>query len=119
MTVKCSVATCDRPARCKGLCNAHYQRLRRGADMDNPIQFRRVNHGAVCTEAHCNAPYWAAGLCRPCYDRQYYTAPEIKARRLAQLRERYANDEAYREAKKRRERERYRRQRAIATKVPD
>lgn len=34
---KCNVKSCDRNAKRKGLCDAHYARARRGAPMDAPI----------------------------------------------------------------------------------
>ena len=37
MTAACSVPGCDRPAKCRGICNTHYQRLRRtGTTQDRP-----------------------------------------------------------------------------------
>jgi hypothetical protein len=72
----CAHGTCDSRAYAKGLCNAHYIRLRAGADMDAPIKHRTAN--ALCTE--CDKPLdgkagW--GLCRAHYKRRRRAA--IKA----------------------------------------
>lgn len=36
--MKCDIEWCTRAARCKGLCDVHYRRMRKGADMDAPIR---------------------------------------------------------------------------------
>jgi hypothetical protein len=50
MTLQCSVDGCTRAPRAKGLCNLHYQRHRKGADLFASIQIRRgglFKHGSL------------------------------------------------------------------------
>ena len=44
----CSVPGCRRPAQTKGMCNAHYQRVRRGSDVGPPI-----GRGDECDHTLC------------------------------------------------------------------
>ncbi len=38
MTTTCTAPACDRGAIARGLCQAHYQRQRRGRSLDEPIR---------------------------------------------------------------------------------
>lgn len=80
-TRECSVAGCDRPARRRDYCGAHYARLLRhgsptagGAD--------RVSPPAACTEADCNGRPKAHGMCGKHYKRHLLaTNPEYRDRK--------------------------------------
>jgi len=48
----CSVEHCDRPQCSLGLCNAHWQRRRRGVDLVKPI-LPRYKSGTVCSVEGC------------------------------------------------------------------
>lgn len=62
----CSVENCERPVRCKALCNMHYIRFRThgdvGADMPPYHQGSTKMHH-VCTVEGCDRPHKAHGLC--------------------------------------------------------
>lgn len=64
----CSVADCDSPARTRGLCDRHYQRLRKNGDVN---VVRRENYGvdAKCSVPDCPKPPLAKRLCRSHYER--------------------------------------------------
>lgn len=53
--MNCSVVECQRPHFGRGLCNSHYQRLRRGAELSRPIQPFRYEPGTVCKVDGCDA----------------------------------------------------------------
>lgn len=63
----CTVANCHRPISRKQMCNTHYLRTRRGADLHAPIRSRRAAD-AKC--ADCEAPAFAVGLCTVHYARE-------------------------------------------------
>lgn len=66
----CSVADCGRAIDSKGLCQAHYSRLRIHGDplAGGPIRSRRVPR--VCEVEGCEEPQSRAGMCRPHYWRK-------------------------------------------------
>lgn len=64
----CAVGWCQRPARTRGFCAAHYQRLRTGRDLEMPFQQR--DPSAVCSVAGCDRKHEAHGLCNGHYQRQ-------------------------------------------------
>ncbi|MDM0072073.1 hypothetical protein [Variovorax sp. J31P207] len=67
----CSSPECTRPAYAKGLCNAHYMRLRKGSSMDAPVRARK--RGDLCEE--CGKETGAKGgwgLCQLHYRRARY-----------------------------------------------
>jgi len=45
---KCNITNCTNQARCKGLCNAHYLRERKGKDVNKPVQ--QYNKTKTCIE---------------------------------------------------------------------
>jgi hypothetical protein len=59
---ECKIESCDRDAKGKTYCAAHYKRMRNGQDMDAPLQFR--NKGKQCSEDGCDDPAFTKGLCR-------------------------------------------------------
>jgi len=60
---KCEIEGCERPHLAKGLCNAHYRRLRRGQDLAEPIRERQETC-IICERAH-----FARGYCQMHYRR--------------------------------------------------
>lgn len=72
----CEVPGCERPAKGRGLCVAHLQRLRRigSVQADVPIRPRERRYwkkppGAICASPICRRPVYARGLCEPHYSR--------------------------------------------------
>jgi hypothetical protein len=66
---QCSHQGCSREKLAKGLCNTHYIRFRRGADMDAAIRARNKN--SICFR--CDAPLNGKGgwnLCAKHYKRE-------------------------------------------------
>lgn len=59
----CLVEDCDRPVRCVGLCAAHYQRSKKGSDLNAPIKKRRSHRASVCTVDGCTKRAQARDLC--------------------------------------------------------
>ena len=58
----CTVSGCNRPNSAKGLCGAHYHRMRRGAPLEGEIQLK-VTGGQICTVDGCRRKMNARGLC--------------------------------------------------------
>lgn len=66
---QCYYQNCSREILAKGLCNTHYIRLRRGADMD--VGIRPRNKNSICLQ--CDAPLNGKGgwnLCAKHYKRE-------------------------------------------------
>ena len=59
---------CPEPLFSKGLCKVHYNRNRRGHDMDRPKQARGV-YGPICTVEGCEDDSQTRGLCGFHYER--------------------------------------------------
>lgn len=57
-----SCELCDRPAKIYGICNGHYQRLKRGAPLLSP--WREDRPKRTCIIDDCDRPHCARGLCR-------------------------------------------------------
>lgn len=57
----CKVAGCNRKHWAKGYCNTHRSRLRRGADLSQPIRVQDPDR--PCKYPQCIRPYYAAGCC--------------------------------------------------------
>ena len=55
----CSVQCCDRNSSVRGLCEAHYMRLRKGLFLDSPIRPQRQS----CDIDGCTRKHIAMGLC--------------------------------------------------------
>lgn len=62
----CSIEGCDRPPKARWLCNLHYLRWRKGADVDAPPMPRERE---VCVEIDCLRPHYARGWCKQHYRR--------------------------------------------------
>jgi hypothetical protein len=60
---KCSVSWCGNSSKARGMCPAHYERDKRGVDMDRPIRPRSTNYPATCTHPGCARPHKSRGLC--------------------------------------------------------
>jgi hypothetical protein len=61
MTGTCSVDGCDRPSKCRGLCQAHYFRLRRNGDVGPASISGRQRH--FCSVDGCDRRVSGQGLC--------------------------------------------------------
>jgi len=63
----CSIDGCSRTVRARGVCNAHYQRIRKGISTDRPVlpRYRDV----VCEADDCDRPVKARRLCGTHYAR--------------------------------------------------
>ncbi|MFA5387338.1 MAG: endonuclease domain-containing protein [Candidatus Paceibacterota bacterium] len=60
--VKCKVKSCTNPVQACGLCMTHYQRERRGADMESPI-LRKMSTEGPCLIPNCPCSIYARSLC--------------------------------------------------------
>lgn len=58
----CSVAGCDGIATQRGMCQTHYSRAQRGADVTAPLKRRRP-WGQTCEVPGCAEPNKESGLC--------------------------------------------------------
>ena len=65
----CSIEGCGRTVRARGVCNAHYQRIRKGIPMDQPVLPRYLD--ARCVVEGCGRPIKAHHLCNTHYRRQW------------------------------------------------
>ena len=66
----CNVSVCDRIAKHKGLCHAHYERERQGIPLDSPIAVR-ATRPAECIYLSCERPAnGSLGYCITHYQRQ-------------------------------------------------
>jgi hypothetical protein len=61
----CSIKGCGRLHEARNLCNAHYNRFKRGDDMAPPLRPRLLpaEVPATCQVDGCENPYWASGCC--------------------------------------------------------
>lgn len=57
----CVIKDCENKVLAKGLCNAHYTRMRFGKDLNPPIKKRGIR---FCTEKECNKKHEGLGLCK-------------------------------------------------------
>jgi len=57
----CSQENCDKNAHCKGMCNGHYLRYRRGIDAAPPI--RQKEKGRKCKIDGCYKKHYGSGFC--------------------------------------------------------
>jgi hypothetical protein len=65
----CTVDRCGRPARCRGYCDLHYQRLRKGHDLLAEPRYQRRRAARICTVEACGKPHYALGYCQVHYRR--------------------------------------------------
>lgn len=72
----CSVKDCDRAVKCRGLCDAHYARMRISGNvgLDKPI--RRFTPNSLCGVSSCEKRTQARGLCAM-HLRRFYTTGEV------------------------------------------
>lgn len=63
-------AHCDRPAKSRGLCNAHYQRLKFGRPLEAPWRGEVPKVERPCSVDECERVAKAHGLCHFHYSRQ-------------------------------------------------
>ena len=61
----CRIEVCERAARVRGLCKAHYARLRNGLRLDSPIASKERK----CGVDGCGRPHSAKGYCVAHYER--------------------------------------------------
>lgn len=47
MATECKIDGCSHPVKAKGLCVAHYGRLRRGQDLTKPLRHRSVGQNTA------------------------------------------------------------------------
>lgn len=67
--VTCIHPGCERPHHASGWCQTHYDRSRRGIDMDKPINQYRVGGSEQCQHEGCELPRYAKGWCAVHYQR--------------------------------------------------
>jgi hypothetical protein len=78
--VLCAAPGCERPARARGLCSAHYQRVRYQEKKLNMVSSgamsvqdaRLRNPPRTCSIDGCDRPVKARGLCSAHYQRKLY-----------------------------------------------
>lgn len=70
----CCVKSCSRPVRKRAsYCDAHYQRVRKGMDLEKPLVVRTLpgQCPATCTHPGCERKHYSAGMCQFHYHRRY------------------------------------------------
>jgi hypothetical protein len=67
----CTIADCERAAKTRGYCTAHYERVRRGRPVDGPIRERRAAEPQpeFCTAKGCDRKARSRGYCLSHYVR--------------------------------------------------
>lgn len=63
---ECRIDGCSRDRYCKELCSGHYSRLKRGADLTQPIGWRSDRK---CEVRNCTEPHFGKGMCRAHHER--------------------------------------------------
>jgi len=71
----CTQPGCNRPHNAKGLCRAHYQRLRSGVDLAKPFEKREKGAWRGCAYDGCTSRRFARGHCRLHYNRMIFGTP--------------------------------------------
>lgn len=71
----CEIESCDRPHYAKGLCNGHWQRARRGVDLNVSIAERYESD--VCSYPDCGRVRVDRGLCQTHY-KQLLAGEELR-----------------------------------------
>lgn len=72
----CSVMGCERPRRCRQLCQLHYGRLHRTGRVgpaDRLVKGPEAKILGPCSVNGCEQATWLRGLCRMHYDRRRFT----------------------------------------------
>lgn len=116
--VQCSAPGCERKSAHRGLCKAHYGRWQKKRDLQThkPIRDVWIQHGETCTNDGCNREYYAKGMCKRCYKREWSRQARLRPehrerhkenlsnyyqqnreRLLEKRRQRYLDDQEYRE----------------------
>lgn len=67
MPATCTIDDCDKPARSRGYCQAHYMRAYRSGDPLFPLKHQRRGEG--CDVEGCDRPHQALGYCITHYRR--------------------------------------------------
>jgi hypothetical protein len=67
----CAHPGCERPLLAKSYCTVHYDRAKRGADMDAPVR-RYDRQGIACLTNGCGRKPQARGMCISCYHAAKY-----------------------------------------------
>lgn len=70
----CSIQHCGRPLIARGLCGAHYKRLRDGQPLDTPVRHRGESRDC-CTIPGCGKRHHCRGLCAMHLDRLRHGRP--------------------------------------------
>jgi hypothetical protein len=73
--MKCTVVDCQREILAKGLCPGHYQRHRKGLEVNVPLRDFKPNRFTMCTVEGCDLPHDSKGLCNAHYMRQKLGIP--------------------------------------------
>lgn len=73
--MKCTVVDCEREVLARQLCAGHYQRQRKGLDVNVPLRDFKPNRFKKCTVEGCDLPHDSKGLCNPHYMRHKLGIP--------------------------------------------
>lgn len=73
--MKCTVENCERNVLARNLCPGHYQRQRKGLDVNVPLRDFKPNRFKNCTIEGCDLPHDSKGLCQAHYARQKLGIP--------------------------------------------
>lgn len=69
---KCSVKGCERQVASHGMCSLHwrrYQKGKRGAELEKPVQYHDRSEPGPCSVEGCNRTAKSRGMCHPHYKR--------------------------------------------------
>ena len=65
----CAFRECEKPARSRSLCHAHYEQWRKGKQL-KPLLAYRIHPDDICSFDGCEKPVRARGLCNAHYRQQ-------------------------------------------------
>lgn len=100
-TKECSVDNCDKMAIARGLCGAHWSRLKKGIPFDElgkkPLRFHSLRKGTSCTVIDCKREVKSRSLCQMHYHRwqREGEAGETNSRRAMRGERKYTDDNGY------------------------
>lgn len=80
MPNNCSINGCTNPRKTRGLCNTHYQRLRRLGDAEAPLKVAGKYHGQLCAIEACGRPAQKRGWCKLHYNRVRRTGSPVNGK---------------------------------------
>lgn len=66
MSNTCQATDCDRPIKARGLCTAHYERFKKGRDVNAPMRKRKETL-TPCSVPGCDSHSFARQLCQMHY----------------------------------------------------